>query len=161
VNGKPQEDFLIGSLLRISTEALDREVTQLQVNSGRFSDIRPIHAAVFLYLPPEGCRITELAENAHMTRQAISYLVDHLIERGYLERVDDPTDKRAQIIRRTQTGREFHQMTKQHVLKVQQRWAQQFGEQDMQQLLTLLRRLVHDVLNVEYRGSISALSDID
>jgi hypothetical protein len=27
--------------------------------------------------------------------------------------------------------------------------------------LSLLRRLVHEVLNVEYRGSLSALSDVE
>ncbi len=154
-----QEDFLIGSLLRITTEALDREINELQERSGRFPEIRPIHSVVFLYLPPEGCRITELAERAHMTRQAITYLVDHLIEHGYLERVDDPTDKRAQIIRRTQKALDFHKMTKEHVLEIQGRWAQQIGKNDMQQLLILLRRLVHGVLDVEYQGSISELSD--
>jgi DNA-binding MarR family transcriptional regulator len=161
VNNQNQEDFLIGSLLRIPTEMLSLEIKALRERSGLFPDIRPIHEAVFLHLPPEGCRITELAEHAHMTRQAITYLVDHLIEHDYLERVDDPSDKRAQTIRRTQKGWEFHGMTKQHVLEIQQRWTEQFGKQEMQQLLSLLRRLVHEVLNVEYRGSLSALSDVE
>jgi DNA-binding MarR family transcriptional regulator len=160
MDGQNQDDFFIGSLLRIPMEMLDNEINVLHERSGLFPDIRPIHAAVFLYLPPEGCRITELAENAHMTRQAISYLVDYLIEHEYIERIDDPTDKRAQILRRTQKGWDFHKMTKQHVFEVQQRWAGQMGDADMQQLVMLLRRLVHQVLEVEYQGSISNVTDI-
>jgi hypothetical protein len=50
-----------------------------------FTDIRAAHAHIFRLLPPEGCRVTELAERAHSSKQATGYLVDYLEEHGYIE----------------------------------------------------------------------------
>lgn len=155
MNVQDNNGFLIGALLRIPSEQLGVEIQAMRMQDPQFADVRPIHDPVFIYLPAEGCRITELAERANTTRQAMTYLVDYLVERGYLERVDDPTDKRAQIIRLTQKGWDFHLRSKQHVAEVQKNWGQQLGEQDMQTLMDLLRRLVHDVLEIEYKGSLS------
>lgn len=153
------EGFLIGALLRIPAEMLAQEMERRIAQQDEFGDLRPIHDAVFLYLPPEGCRLTELAQRARMTRQAMSYLVDYLIDHTYIERVPDPSDGRAQILRRTERGWEYHRMVKQFVQEIQQTWAQELGEAEMRQLLVLLRRLVRDVLKVGYEGSLSALSN--
>jgi len=45
-----------------------------------------------------------LAERAHMTKQALAEHVDHLEATGYVERVPDPTDRRAKLVRPTAMG---------------------------------------------------------
>ena len=45
-----------------------------------------------------GIRLTHLAERALMTPQAMSELVEHLVSHGYLERMPDPSDRRAKLI---------------------------------------------------------------
>jgi hypothetical protein len=93
-----------------------------------------------------------------MTKQAAGYLVDSLVQHGYLERIPDPIDGRAQIVRRTAKGWEIYRLARHHVQEVQEEWTRAYGEENMQQLLSLLRDLVHHVLGIPDRGSISARS---
>ena len=68
--------------------------------------IRPAHAAVFINIDSEGTRLTQLADRAVMTPQAMGELVDDLVEWGYVTRVPDPTDRRAKLIMLTEAGRQ-------------------------------------------------------
>lgn len=51
-------------------------------------------------------RITELAAQEHVTQPAITLLVNRLTERGWVERVSDPTDGRAVLVSLTSAGEE-------------------------------------------------------
>jgi DNA-binding MarR family transcriptional regulator len=48
---------------------------------------------------PDGTRLTELAEAAQVTKQTAGFLVDQLERAGYVERVPDPRDAGAKLIR--------------------------------------------------------------
>jgi DNA-binding MarR family transcriptional regulator len=52
----------------------------------------------------EGTRATEIARRAGITKQAVGQLVDDMIGLGMLERVPDPDDGRAQLVRFTDEG---------------------------------------------------------
>jgi DNA-binding MarR family transcriptional regulator len=49
-------------------------------------------------------RITELAGHERVTQPAITLLVNRMAERGWVERVDDPTDGRAVLVSLTKEG---------------------------------------------------------
>jgi DNA-binding MarR family transcriptional regulator len=51
-------------------------------------------------------RITELATEERVTQPAITLLVNRLAERGWVERVADPSDGRAVLVSLTPTGAE-------------------------------------------------------
>jgi DNA-binding MarR family transcriptional regulator len=51
-------------------------------------------------------RITELAAEERVTQPAITLLVNRLAERGWLERIPDPTDGRAVLVSLTAAGQE-------------------------------------------------------
>jgi DNA-binding MarR family transcriptional regulator len=70
----------------------------------RFPEIRPAHSAVFRHLAPAGSRLTDLAEQAQMTKQSMGYLVDYLVEHGHLTSSRHPGDRRATLIRLTPKG---------------------------------------------------------
>lgn len=154
--GSPAGGFLIGSLLGIPYDVLARRVQEGYVAAG-LDGIRPAHAPVFLHLQPDGDRVTDLAARAGMTKQAIGYLVEYLIRHGYLERLPDPTDGRAQIVRRTERGWQVNRVARQVVAQVQNEWAEALGEERMAQLRELLGDLIR-FLGVEYAGSISEVS---
>jgi DNA-binding MarR family transcriptional regulator len=59
---------------------------------------------VITHLPLDGARLTELADSAGLTKQAMGQLVDELERLGYTERVSDPTDGRAKMVRFTRKG---------------------------------------------------------
>src|SRR5215467_15194486 len=94
---------MIGALLRIPREAAIKQVVAGLVAAG-FGDVRPAHFTVFQHLPPEGMRLTALAEAALLTKQSMGYLVDDLETLGYVERVPDPADRRAKLVRLTTRG---------------------------------------------------------
>ena len=68
--------------------------------------VRPAHGAVFQYLDDTGTTVSTLAVRAQMTKQAMAELVLHLERHGYVERVPDPADRRAKLVRPTETGQQ-------------------------------------------------------
>jgi DNA-binding MarR family transcriptional regulator len=71
-----------------------------------WADVRPGHLAVFLHIDRRsGTRLTELARRARITKQAMMLLVDDLESRGFVRRVDDPSDGRARVVKLTARGR--------------------------------------------------------
>jgi DNA-binding MarR family transcriptional regulator len=69
-----------------------------------FEDQRFAFHAVFANIPPEGIRLTDLAQRAGVTKQAMSELVVDLERLGYVRRRPDPDDKRARVIEFTDRG---------------------------------------------------------
>lgn len=152
----PERGFLIGALLLIPADELRRRVREGYHVAG-FTDLRAAHDVVFGLLRPEGDRIVDLAERAQTTKQAMGYLVAYLEEHGYLERIPDPTDGRAQVIRRTERGWEVNRTARRLVEEIQRNWAEQLGQERMEQLIALLSDLVKS-LGVTYQGSTSEAS---
>jgi DNA-binding MarR family transcriptional regulator len=98
----------ITSFIRLAAQANVERYAKWLAGSG-YDDIQPAHGQVFqpLWSRPEGARITTLARLAHVTKQTISPLVDHLERRGYVTRVPDPDDARASLVRLTARGRAY------------------------------------------------------
>ena len=68
------------------------------------SETRIAHVSLTRNLDIEGTRLTELARRASMSKQAMGELVDQCTELGLVERVPDPSDGRARIIKFTPAG---------------------------------------------------------
>jgi DNA-binding MarR family transcriptional regulator len=66
--------------------------------------IRQSHTSLFSNLGFEAVRLTELAERAGITQQAMGKLVKEMEHVGYVKRHTDETDKRAKIIELTAIG---------------------------------------------------------
>lgn len=62
-------------------------------------DVRPAHTSLLPHLDHEGVRLTELARRTGVTKQAIGPLIDDLERWGAVERVTDPSDGRAKLVR--------------------------------------------------------------
>lgn len=152
----PQDDFQIGALLAIAAHAVQVRVFAAYARAG-FAELRQAHTPVFQLLSAEGDRVTDLALRAQTTKQAMGYLVGYLEVHGYLERVPDPKDGRAQIVRRTARGWEVNRLARRVVEEVQQEWARQLGADQMEQLLSLLRELAR-MIGVDYQDSVSQRS---
>lgn len=148
--------FLIGGLIGAPYEVLASRVYARLADEG-LGDLRRAQAEVFRYIPPEGGRVTDIAEAAGVSKQAMAYTIEALIELGYVTREPDPADRRAQIVRRTERGWEVNRAARRAVLEVQGEWTAALGSERMGQLLRLLGEL-SEYLGVEYLGSISEVS---
>ncbi len=61
--------------------------------------IRPSHTTLFPHIDLEGTRLTELARRVGVSKQAVGQLVAELESFGVFERVPDPDDRRAKLVR--------------------------------------------------------------
>jgi DNA-binding MarR family transcriptional regulator len=138
------DNLLIGALLVLPFSEINRRVFEAYAAAG-FTDLRSAHTPVFQYLLPDGDRVVDLAARAQTTKQAMGYLVDYLEKSGYLERIPDPNDGRAQIVRRTAKGRKVNRIARETVEKIQNEWEQIIGEEKMAMLLSTLRELTQHI----------------
>ena len=99
------------------------------------------HQAVLAHLSLEGTRLTELADKASMTKQAMGQLLDEVERLGYIERTPDPTDGRAKIVRFTPKGLQLIQLGTEIGDDIQERYAELIGNKKMQRLRDLLEEL--------------------
>jgi DNA-binding MarR family transcriptional regulator len=139
--GEPDDRRMIGALLRIPREAALRQVVN-GLEAAGFGDVRPAHFTVFQHVPPEGMRLTDLAEAALMTKQSMGYLVDDLEALGYVERVPEPGDRRAKLVRLTPRGRQVDETVRAVIRDLEAAWAARLGEDEYAQLTRLLRALI-------------------
>src|SRR5215217_7962191 len=88
----------IGRLLLRAQRDFDAQLNARLRERG-YPDVRLAHSALFAHIEPEGTRSSELAEQAGMTKQGMGQLVADLEKKGYVERVEDPVDRRAKLVR--------------------------------------------------------------
>jgi DNA-binding MarR family transcriptional regulator len=132
---------MIGALLRIPFQQTVARVYQRLTEAG-YTDLRPSHFALLQQLRPEGMRVTELASLAQITKQSMGALVDYVEERGYIERVADPGDRRAWLVRLTPRGREVEKVAREAIAELETEWAQYLGNERFAALYSALRDLV-------------------
>ncbi len=100
----PDQDTPVLLLVALAEHHL-AEALQAHLVADGFVDHRLVHHNVMAHVTYAGIRLTELAEKAGVTKQAMSELVIDLERLGYLERTPDPHDGRAKLIGFTDKGR--------------------------------------------------------
>jgi len=116
-------------MIRLLSVAFDdfSEELERRLADTPYSDIRISHGCVFGNIDPDGSRLTDLAERARMTKQSVGEVTSDLEHRGYVERVPDPSDGRAKIIRLTERGRAAQALGIGLIDDLEQDWVERFG----------------------------------
>jgi DNA-binding MarR family transcriptional regulator len=128
--------ILLREPFRAGTEVLHRRFAECG-----HPEIRPPHGNVMQFLDDGGTRVSVLAERAQMTKQAMAELVAHLEQRGYVERVPDPVDRRAKLVRATARGKQLYAIAREVVAEIEAEWTRRLGKAKMRQLRELLQEL--------------------
>jgi DNA-binding MarR family transcriptional regulator len=134
----------LGTLLRDPWLELNARLNETVAERG-FDDVRPALSVVFQHMRDSGSRITELAERAQLTKQTVVYLVNELVDLGYVERVADEADARAKLVRPTKRGRAAVAEARRVAAEIERDWAKLVGEAKLRELKGLLEEL-HDAL---------------
>jgi DNA-binding MarR family transcriptional regulator len=127
-------------LLREPFRVMNEQLVERLAQRGH-PEVRYPHGNVFQYLDDAGTRVSVLAERAHVTKQAMAQLVAHLEEHGYVERVPDPGDGRAKLVRATPRGRAVYAVAREFVKEVEGRLDERLGAAKVQRLRILLEEL--------------------
>jgi DNA-binding MarR family transcriptional regulator len=129
----------LATLMFVSYRAMDDRVMRAMREAG--FDVTVAQSRLAQRIADEGSRLTELAERAQVTKQTASLLVAALEREGLVERVPDPDDGRARLIRLSDRGREAAQQAMQVVMRVEQEWVEHLGPELAGQLREALVRL--------------------
>ena len=132
---------MLGAMLRIPFQATVTRIFD-GLSARGYTDLRPAHFAVFQHLAPDGSRITELADEAQITKQSMSALVSHVEACGYVEYAPDPKDGRAKIVRLTERGWALNTAAREIMQETEREWAGVIGAERFVQLKETLKELV-------------------
>ena len=129
----------LATLMFVSYRAMDERVVGAMRAAG--FDVTPAQARLAQRIADGGSRLTDLARQAQVTKQTASLLVAALEEKGLVERVPDPADGRARLIRFTPQGRAGAEQALQVVAAVEREWEEHLGAELAECLREALIRL--------------------
>ena len=114
------------------------------VQDAGFDDWTLAQCRVFQRIAPNGSRLTDLADQAQMTKQSAGVLVDQLERLGYVRRVPDATDGRARLIVIEERGQRAAEVAAATLDEILAEWKAYLGTRNftlLQQILDQLREI--------------------
>jgi DNA-binding MarR family transcriptional regulator len=135
---------LIGLLLRLLYQHYSEDIHASLVEAG-FGDIRPAHANVFPFVPPEGITVSELAELARVRKQTMAEAVEQLERMGYVERRPNPRDRRSRLVFLTERGESVKPVTHATAARVETRWSELTSVEELEALRASLLHLLSEL----------------
>src|SRR5579862_1152663 len=134
------KDMLIGALLRVPAQAIQRRIIK-ELNAAGFVELTVPHMAVLQFPGPDGVRPGVLAERAAMSKQAMNQLLRSLEAFGYIVRSDVPGEGRGRIIRFTKRGRAAYARIYDILHDIEREWSAELGPKRFAQFKELLWRV--------------------
>ncbi|WP_246012890.1 MarR family winged helix-turn-helix transcriptional regulator [Pigmentiphaga humi] len=123
-----------GRVLSGALRRFEQRVMDLMSEAGH-SETRRWHVNLTRHLDLDGTRITDLARRSAMTNAAMNELIGQCEDMGLVERVADPADKRARIVRFTGVGLAWLDAFGRAVAVAQQEMEDEIGSGGMTVLL--------------------------
>ncbi|MEU2167809.1 MarR family winged helix-turn-helix transcriptional regulator [Micromonospora chersina] len=136
----PGDELNLGLLCYIAYRSMETRVFEALAAAG-FDDMTTAQGRVFARIGPNGTRVTELAEQAQITKQTAGFLVDQLERAGYVRRVPDATDARARLVQIAPRGQAAVAIARTVEAEVEAEWTRHLGRQGASQLRRALTRL--------------------
>ncbi len=133
----------LGILLFVTYRALEQRAHDAVAAAG-ITDITPAQARIAARIGPHGTRVSDLAEQARVTKQSAGFLVEQLEAAGYVDRVPDPADGRARLVRLTARADPVVTAANAEVERVLAEWAEHVGADRLRQVHETLADL-HEV----------------
>ena len=127
----------LGRLMGVALRRFDERVLALMAshvevplalsNLAARAQVSAAHVHITRHLPLAGCRLSELARSAGMSKQAMGDLVDQCEAWGLVVREPDPRDARARRVQFTESGRAWVKAFQMAVGQAQREFEQEVG----------------------------------
>jgi DNA-binding MarR family transcriptional regulator len=128
----------LGRLLGHALRRFDERVLHLMAhnidvplalsNLAARAQISAAHIHITRHLDLQGARLTDLAQNAGMSKQAMGDLVDQCEAWGLVTREPDPRDARARLVQFTPTGLLWLQAFREAVAQAEKEFRDEVGQ---------------------------------
>jgi DNA-binding MarR family transcriptional regulator len=129
----------LSRMLLVAFRALDAETAASLADRG--VDLPPSHARAILMIDRTGTRLSDLAQRAGITKQAMMQVVDDLQDRGLVRRTADASDSRAKFVRVTAKGLRQRAEARRAVASVESRARRTLGNRRFDALKATLEDL--------------------
>jgi DNA-binding MarR family transcriptional regulator len=131
------DELDLSHLLLEAFRSLDREIEAALVDRGA-GELRPSQAVALLLVDRAGTRLSDLAQRASITKQAMMQLVDDLQEKSCVRRVPHTEDARAKMVRLTAKGLRLRASSRKAIQAVESRIRRRLGGRRYEALRALL-----------------------
>jgi DNA-binding MarR family transcriptional regulator len=128
---------IVDRLLRLLTKDMLREA-----HARGHTQLRPAHDPVFATLPQEGARASDMANRAGITKQSMGEAIRDMVGLGLLEMQEDPSDRRAKLVKFTEAGLEVAQGGKRYMYELEQQWIEKFGKDNYETAREVLEGII-------------------
>ena len=135
-----RDELNLGLLCFIAYRAMEARVFEALTAAG-FDDVTIAQGRLVARIGSKGTRLTELAEQARITKQTAGFLVDQLERTGYVRRVPDPTDARARLVQIAPRGEAAITVARVVEAEVEAEWTRHLGKRAATELRRVLTRL--------------------
>lgn len=136
---EPDSGPHVAALMFVAYRHAEERIIGHVVDSG--FPITLAQARVCARISEDGIRLTELAEQSQVTKQTAGFLVDQVEKAGYVERVPDPTDARARLIRLSDKGWEVQRCAREMEEIIDAEWTAHLGASRVRTLRATLEDL--------------------
>ncbi|MDH5325833.1 MAG: winged helix DNA-binding protein [Gammaproteobacteria bacterium] len=127
-------------LLLDAFRAFENELAGVLVAHG-FDDVTTGNFNVLRHIDPQGLRLTRLAKDAQITKQAIGKMVRELEHKGYVEVLGDESDARAKYVRFSKKGEKLISIAIQVVTDMERQYQSILGTKNYNSLRRSVRRI--------------------
>lgn len=131
--------FLLGRMRAIERAAHAAMLEAIQ--KAGYPYVRMPHIALMAHMTSEGLRVTEFADLMQVTKSAASQLVSWLEGHGLVERVADPADRRATLVRATPAADVGFRAARHRYAELEDEWEQAIGAEGLATLAHTLREI--------------------
>lgn len=128
-----ERDLPASLLMFIASRSAANRIFEALQERG-FDDATIAQSRLMMGIDPDGTRLSVLAERAQVAKQTATALVDRLERAGYVERVADPTDGRARLVRMTARAKSVIPYARAEEERIEEEWRAHLGTERMQQL---------------------------
>jgi DNA-binding MarR family transcriptional regulator len=140
MSGPLPDEPLLGLLFRLLSQqyALDVDIALREAGF----EISPAHSNVFVFVPPGGISVSDLARLMQLRKQSMAEAVEHLERAGYVERRPNPADRRSQLVFLTARGQRIGPTAVRAGRAVERAWAERTSDAEIEALRKALTRLL-------------------
>lgn len=126
---RPSLALLLRVIYQHHSQAIDSAL-----RAAGFDDIAPSAGNVFPFMRPEGITVSALAELAGVRKQTMSQAVEQLERGGYVERRENPRDRRSRLVFLTERGSTVPPVTHEAAAAVERRWGELIGTDTLENI---------------------------
>lgn len=139
-----QRTPFVGALMLIGWQWVREQVFD-GVRAAGYDDLNPAHIGLIRHPTLDGLRPIDIAARMQITKQSVHDLLGYMEQRGYLVREEDPSDRRARVVRLTDKGRQLERDVRAQAEAAEAQIAGMLGERRFGQLRDALQLLVDEL----------------